>query len=93
MSSCSGGDAAERALAQIGTPFRLHGRTAGVALDCVGLAAHAVAIPNPPNRYRHIYLLQTHYRWKVTNDMRRVWTDEQLSLPFLGRSLAGGLRQ
>lgn len=51
MSSYSGSDAAARALAQIGTPFRLHGRTAGVALDCVGLAAHAVGIPNPPNRY------------------------------------------
>ncbi len=37
------GDAiAARALAQIGTPFRLHGRTPGVALDCVGLVAHAV---------------------------------------------------
>ena len=29
-------------MAQIGTPFRLHGRTPGVALDCVGLVAFAI---------------------------------------------------
>jgi murein DD-endopeptidase / murein LD-carboxypeptidase len=33
---------AARAMTQIGTPFRLHGRTPGVALDCVGLAAYAI---------------------------------------------------
>lgn len=33
---------AERALAQIGTRFRLHGRTPHVALDCVGLVAVAI---------------------------------------------------
>lgn len=37
------GDAiAERAMAQIGTNFRLHGRTPRVALDCVGLVAYAI---------------------------------------------------
>ena len=39
------GDAiAARALTQIGTPFRLHGRTPGVALDCVGLVAYAIGV-------------------------------------------------
>lgn len=38
-----GADAiAARAMAQIGTPFKLHGRTPGTALDCAGLAAYAV---------------------------------------------------
>lgn len=37
------GDAiARRALAQIGTPFRLRGRKPGVALDCVGLVLVAL---------------------------------------------------
>jgi murein DD-endopeptidase / murein LD-carboxypeptidase len=31
----------KRALAQIGVPYRLHGRLPGVALDCVGLAGFA----------------------------------------------------
>ena len=42
MTPLTGGAIAERALAQIGTPFRLHGRTPGVALDCVGLVAYAI---------------------------------------------------
>jgi murein DD-endopeptidase / murein LD-carboxypeptidase len=33
---------AKRALSQIGVPFRLHGRVAGQALDCVGLAGYAL---------------------------------------------------
>jgi hypothetical protein len=37
------GDAiARRALGQIGTPFRLRGRCAGVALDCAGLVLVAL---------------------------------------------------
>jgi murein DD-endopeptidase / murein LD-carboxypeptidase len=35
---------AQRALAQIGTPFRLHGRCADEALDCVGLVALAINV-------------------------------------------------
>jgi murein DD-endopeptidase / murein LD-carboxypeptidase len=35
-------DIARRALEQIGIPFRLHGRCAGEALDCVGLVAVAL---------------------------------------------------
>ena len=42
MSPLAGEAIAERALAQIGTPFRLHGRTPNVALDCVGLVAYAI---------------------------------------------------
>jgi murein DD-endopeptidase / murein LD-carboxypeptidase len=37
-----GAEIAQRAMAQIGTPFRLHGRCAGMALDCVGLVAVAI---------------------------------------------------
>lgn len=46
------GDAiAERAFSQIGTPFRLHGRTPGVALDCVGLVAFAINANNVVSDY------------------------------------------
>jgi hypothetical protein len=38
----TGNEIAQRALAQVGTPFRLRGRQAGVALDCVGLALVAL---------------------------------------------------
>lgn len=38
---------AKRALAQVGTPFRLHGRCAGTALDCVGLVAVAINVQQP----------------------------------------------
>jgi hypothetical protein len=33
---------ANRALSQLGVPFRLHGRSKGVALDCVGVVAFAI---------------------------------------------------
>jgi hypothetical protein len=42
MKRMTGDAIAARAMAQIGTPFRLHGRTPRVALDCVGLVAHAI---------------------------------------------------
>jgi murein DD-endopeptidase / murein LD-carboxypeptidase len=46
------GDAiAERAFSQIGTPFRLHGRMPGVALDCVGLVAYAINANNVVRDY------------------------------------------
>lgn len=38
----TGNEIAQRALAQVGTPFRLRGRNAGVALDFVGLALVAL---------------------------------------------------
>jgi murein DD-endopeptidase / murein LD-carboxypeptidase len=38
----SAADIGRRALAQVGVPFRLHGRCAGEALDCVGLVAVAL---------------------------------------------------
>ena len=42
MKPVSGEAIAARAMTQIGTPFRLHGRTPDVALDCVGLVAYAI---------------------------------------------------
>lgn len=42
---------AERALAAVGTPFRLYGRKVGVALDCVGLVLHALNIDGPVRCY------------------------------------------
>lgn len=41
------GQIAARALQQIGTPFKLHGRSPGAALDCVGLVAYAVNLDIP----------------------------------------------
>lgn len=41
-----------RALAEIGTPFRLHGRKPGVALDCIGLVATAIGGIVAPIDYR-----------------------------------------
>ncbi len=35
---------ADRALALIGTPFRLHGRSVDAGLDCVGVVAHCIAL-------------------------------------------------
>jgi murein DD-endopeptidase / murein LD-carboxypeptidase len=42
---------AKRALAEVGTSFRLHGRTPGIALDCIGLAALATGVSNSPTDY------------------------------------------
>ena len=42
---------AARAMHCLGTPFRLYGRTPGVALDCVGLAGFAAALPDLPRDY------------------------------------------
>ena len=42
---------AARAMGQIGTPFRLHGRTPDVAMDCVGLVAHAIDCHKAPKNY------------------------------------------
>ena len=43
----TGGDIAARALTQLGTPFRLHGRRPREALDCVGLVGFAIQANNP----------------------------------------------
>ena len=42
---------AARAMDQINTPFRIHGRTPGVALDCVGLVAYAINAKNILKNY------------------------------------------
>lgn len=51
----AGAEIAARAQAQIGVAFKLHGRKAGLGLDCVGLTAHAMNIdgtlPPPPRSY------------------------------------------
>jgi murein DD-endopeptidase / murein LD-carboxypeptidase len=39
------------ALQQVGTAFRVHGRQPGLALDCVGLTAHALQLRNVPADY------------------------------------------
>ena len=51
MSCPTGAQIAARAATQIGTPFRLRGRTPGIALDCVGLTAYALNVDNPPSDY------------------------------------------
>lgn len=51
MTLVVGDGIAARAMTQLGTPFRLHGRTPGVALDCVGLAAYAVNAKHTPADY------------------------------------------
>ncbi len=48
----TGSDIVRRALAELGTPFRLHGRCSGEGLDCVGLVAVAIdARDQPPFNY------------------------------------------
>lgn len=42
MRQLTGDAIAVRAMTQIGTPFRVHGRTPDIALDCVGLVAFAI---------------------------------------------------
>lgn len=42
---------ARRAMQAVGTPFRLYGREAGIALDCAGLVLHSVDFPNPIVKY------------------------------------------
>lgn len=42
---------AASALEQVGTPFRLYGRSPSLALDCVGLAIHAVGYLGNEQRY------------------------------------------
>lgn len=45
-------DIVARARALLGTRFRAHGRHAGAGLDCVGVAAAAVAAPDARSDYR-----------------------------------------
>jgi murein DD-endopeptidase / murein LD-carboxypeptidase len=47
----AGDTAAARALQQVGTPFRVHGRQPRLALDCVGLAAYALQLRDVPSDY------------------------------------------
>ena len=47
----AGDEIAARAMSQIGTPFRLHGRTPSVAFDCVGLVSFAIAAKDVATTY------------------------------------------
>lgn len=51
MAPLDGEAIAARAITQIGTPFRLRGRTPAIALDCVGLVAYALDVSDPPCQY------------------------------------------
>jgi murein DD-endopeptidase / murein LD-carboxypeptidase len=42
---------AARAIHCLRTPFRLYGRTPGIALDCVGLAGFAARLDDLPSEY------------------------------------------
>jgi murein DD-endopeptidase / murein LD-carboxypeptidase len=47
----TGDEIANRAWEQVGTPFRVHGRTPGIALDCVGLVGVAIDASNIRSGY------------------------------------------
>lgn len=53
-----GRDLFAAALALVGTPFRLHGREPGVALDCVGVLEAALAGAGRPARLPNGYALR-----------------------------------
>jgi murein DD-endopeptidase / murein LD-carboxypeptidase len=57
---------AERARREIGTAFRLHGRSPGVALDCVGLVATAIGVSDAPAGYslkgNHHFQIESYFR-------------------------------
>jgi murein DD-endopeptidase / murein LD-carboxypeptidase len=57
----TGGQIAKRALAEIGTEFRIYGRTSGVALDCAGLVAMAIGAPD----VRTDYSLKGNYQAEI----------------------------
>lgn len=61
----SGEQIAARALAEIGTPFRLRGRRAGVALDCVGLVLLALGELADPELGRIGYRMRGDYHASI----------------------------
>jgi hypothetical protein len=58
---------AARANSQIGTAFKLHGRTAGEALDCVGLVGFAIAPFCAGAKLPAHYQMRGEFTDKVTN--------------------------
>ncbi len=71
---------AARAMAQLGTPFRMRGRTPGVALDCIGLALVALGPLAKSNLPCPNYAMRGDYQSIVRSYFAE--------LPF--RALAGG---
>lgn len=75
---------ADRALREVGTPFRLHGRQSGIALDCVGLVAVAVGpyitgLPVPTG-----YRFRGHYTNRVTEFFGSLpFENVELSISFV----------
>jgi len=59
-----------RALSQLGVGFRLHGREAGRALDCIGLAAFALAGDAALREVPSSYHFRGHYQ---------TWLEDELS--------------
>ena len=68
-----------RALSQLGVPFRLHGRSLGVALDCVGLVAMAIA------PYLDSRSVPQHYAMR--GDFLNRVSDFFAALPFLSQAV------
>lgn len=60
-----GDQIAARALAEIGTRFRLRGRKAGVALDCVGLVLHALGDLADPELGKIGYRMRGDYQRSI----------------------------
>ena len=71
---------AARAMAQLGTPFRMRGRTPGVALDCIGLALVALGPLAKSNLPCPNYAMRGDYQPAIRSYFAE--------LPF--RALAGG---
>ena len=57
---------ARRAMEQLNVPFRMHGRIAGKALDCVGLTSHAAEVPVPSD-----YQLRGDFERRILTFMNR----------------------
>lgn len=51
---------------QLNVPFRMHGRIAGKALDCVGLTSHAAEVPVPSD-----YQLRGDFERRILTFMNR----------------------
>ncbi len=79
---------ADRAMAQLGTPFRLFGRTPGKALDCVGLALCALGPHTPVGAERWRYSL----RGDQLHKARDCFSDSNFSeVSAAGRRLSGDI--
>jgi murein DD-endopeptidase / murein LD-carboxypeptidase len=55
-----------RAISQLGVAFRLHGRLPDIALDCIGLAAHAAEFSVPSD-----YCLRGDFQTRISAFLHR----------------------